>query len=115
MILCVLSPAGETTMYLLNRKYQQTFAAAAVAASFLVGAGSVQADDDFPKQSIKVGVMYDAGGASDYQARIATSEAKKYYGQSVVIVNKVGAGGMAGWNEFVTNVKPDGSELASYN
>jgi len=79
------------------------------------GISTALAAEDYPRKSIQVGVMYDAGGASDFQARVATSEAQKYYGQPVVIVNKVGAGGMTGWNEFVSNAKPDGYELASYN
>src|SRR5690625_3288051 len=79
------------------------------------GISTALAAEDYPRKSIQVGVMYDAGGASDFQARVATSEAQNYYGQPVVIVNKVGAGGMTGWNEFVSNAKPDGYELASYN
>lgn len=71
----------------------------------------------YPNKPIKLDVMYPPGGATDFQARIVTMLAgsKQFLGQPVVIVNISGAGGMVGWNQFVTSAKPNGYELAAYN
>ncbi|GAB3677747.1 tripartite tricarboxylate transporter substrate binding protein [Salinisphaera aquimarina] len=84
-------------------------AAIGFAASAAVGAAS------YPDHTIKMTVTYPPGGATDFQARIATEQAKKYLGQSIAIVNKPGAGGQIGWNEFVRSAEPDGYELSTYN
>lgn len=71
---------------------------------------SARAASSYPDKPVKLDVMYPPGGATDFQARIATMLAgnKEFLGQPMVIVNKTGAGGMTGWNEFVTSAKPDG-------
>lgn len=84
---------------------------------FAIIAPSYADAEDYPTKPVKLDVMYPPGGATDFQARIATMLAgnKEYLGQPMVIVNMPGAGGMSGWNEFVKNAKPDGYELAAYN
>src|SRR5680860_439811 len=81
-------------------------AAIGFVASAAVGAAS------YPDHTIKMTVTYPPGGATDFQARIATEQAKKYLGQSIAIVNKPDAGGQIGWNEFVRSAEPDGYELS---
>ncbi len=73
--------------------------------------------DGYPERPIGVMVAYGAGGATDFQARIVSmmSAQKDYLGQPIYIINRPGAGGRVGWNEFVTKAKPDGYRLAAYN
>jgi len=72
---------------------------------------------DYPDRPISVMVSYGAGGATDFQARIVTMVAgnEEYLGQPIVIINKPGAGGRAGWNWFATEAEADGYTLAAYN
>lgn len=71
----------------------------------------------YPEKPISMVVSYEPGGATDFQARIATMRAseKEYLSQPVVVINKPGAGGKVGWDQFVTRTKPDGYELSVYN
>jgi tripartite-type tricarboxylate transporter receptor subunit TctC len=86
----------------------------AVPVVFGLGAlGSVQAD--WPDRPLTVMIPYTAGGASDFQARIVTIPAEDELGQPVAIINRPGAGGQVGWNQFTQGARKDGSELAGYN
>ncbi len=62
-------------------------------------------------------VAYGPGGATDFQARIATlaSAKDKFIGAPIYIVNKPGAGGRKGWNWFASKASKDGYMLAAYN
>ena len=62
-------------------------------------------------------VAYGPGGATDFQARIATlaSAKDKFIGAPIYIVNKPGAGGRKGWNWFASKAPKDGYMLAAYN
>ncbi len=77
---------------------------------------SVQAED-FPDRPISLSVSYGAGGATDFQARIVTMVAgnEEYLGQPIVILNRPGAGGRKGWNQYASKAKTDGYELSAYN
>jgi len=72
---------------------------------------------DYPDRPISLMVAYSPGGATDFQARIVTMVAAndEYLGQPIVIINKPGAGGKVGWNQFADKAKADGYELAAYN
>ncbi len=105
----------------LKKKLSTLFISGFVAASLSAPA---MAEDGFPDRPISVVVAYGPGGATDFQARIVTmmagavdSEGKGKYlgGQPIVVINRPGAGGQVGWNNFVTKAKPTGYELASYN
>jgi tripartite-type tricarboxylate transporter receptor subunit TctC len=90
--------------------------ACSVSAAALLGIGlSAHAQSDYPDHPITVVVGYSAGGATDFQARIATMLADQYVGQPMVIVNKPGAGGQIGWNYLVTQAGKEGYDLAAYN
>ena len=97
---------------LLERRF-----AALVAATVMAVAAPLASAADYPERPIGLTVAYGAGGATDFQARIVTmmSAQEDYLGQPVYIVNKPGAGGQRGWNDFVTRARPDGYELAAYN
>ncbi len=72
---------------------------------------------DYPTRPVSLMVSYAPGGATDFQARIVTMVAtnEEYLGQPIVIINKPGAGGKVGWNDFAENAAKDGYELAAYN
>ncbi len=72
---------------------------------------------EYPDRPVSLMVAYSPGGATDFQARIVTMVAakKEYLGQPIVIINKAGAGGRVGWNQFATKAKKDGYELGAYN
>jgi tripartite-type tricarboxylate transporter receptor subunit TctC len=69
---------------------------------------------DFPRKSLQMIVAFPAGGGTDVGARILASLAEKEIGQSIVVVNKTGAGGQVGWTEF-SRARPDGYTLGFIN
>jgi len=71
------------------------------AAPSLVGAQA------FPTRSIELVVPYPPGGSSDALARAVAPTLEKELGQTVVVVNKPGAGGLVAAT-LVSKAKPDG-------
>src|SRR5262245_55776089 len=69
---------------------------------------------DFPRKSLQMIVAFPAGGGTDVGARILASLAEKEIGQSIVVVNKTGAGGQVGWTEF-SRARADGYTLGFIN
>ncbi|MCB2100510.1 MAG: tripartite tricarboxylate transporter substrate binding protein [Rhodobacterales bacterium] len=92
------------------------FAAAGVSFGLGLAAGPALADA-FPDHPVSLMVAYSPGGATDFQARIVTMMAAddKYLKQPIVILNRPGAGGKVGWNQFASKAKTDGYEMAAYN
>jgi tripartite-type tricarboxylate transporter receptor subunit TctC len=78
---------------------------------FAAGFAGAQA---FPTKPVQLMVAYPAGGSTDIAARIVASIAEKDLGQSIVVVNKGGAGGQVGWTEM-SRAKPDGYYLGFIN
>ncbi len=77
---------------------------------------------DYPERPIGVMVAYNPGGATDFQARIATLASAKEkdgkaisVGQPIYVTNKPGAGGRKGWNWFAAKAPKDGYMMAAYN
>ncbi len=68
----------------------------------------------YPVKPIQVIVPMAPGGASDLTARAMEKVSKQYLGQPLVIVNKVGASGVIGYNELV-NSKNDGYTIGISN
>lgn len=65
---------------------------------------------DWPSKPITVVVPYSAGGDGDLSARLWAEYAEKLLGQTVLVVNKTGGGGVTG-TSFAAAAKPDGYTL----
>ncbi|MCG7852663.1 MAG: hypothetical protein MIO92_09085, partial [Methanosarcinaceae archaeon] len=72
--------------------------------SLLMG-GAVAAD--WPKKPVKLLINFSAGGTTDVAARLMASKVEAIIGQTVVCMNKAGAGGTLGVSE-VARAKNDG-------
>jgi tripartite-type tricarboxylate transporter receptor subunit TctC len=84
-----------------------TIAAACMLAAGLAGPAPAQ---DYPTQTIRMIVSFGAGGGSDIIGRIIAQRMQEKLGQTVVVENRPGAGGMIG-NEAVANSAKDGYTL----
>ncbi len=80
----------------------------------LIGTGAAVATmggpalaQDFPRRTIQIIVAAAAGGPTDVGARILASVMEKDIGQSVIVVNKPGAGAQLGLTELARS-RPDG-------
>ena len=69
---------------------------------------------DYPTKPVQLMVAYPAGGSTDVAARIVAAIAEKELGQSIVVINKGGAGGQVGWTEM-SRQKPDGYYIGFIN
>ena len=62
---------------------------------------------DFPPEQIRIVVPYSAGGGTDVITRLVAQHMAEAWKVSIMIDNRVGAGGVVGSN-YVTQQKPDG-------
>ena len=83
--------------------------AAAAAATFAVG-GIALAQAPFPSRPVHVFVPYSAGGGVDILARTLGEAVSRQWGQSVVVENRPGAGGLVASQALVASA-PDGYTL----
>jgi tripartite-type tricarboxylate transporter receptor subunit TctC len=81
----------------------------AAGATMLAAAGSASAQP-FPSKPVHILVPYAAGGAVDILARTLGDAVSKTWGQSVIIENRPGAGGVIASQALVTS-PPDGYTL----
>ena len=90
--------------------------AAAVAGTFaaLIGFAHAQATDSYPDRPIKVVVPAAAGGVTDTPARVVTNRMRENLGQTFVVENQGGAGGILA-SENVKRASPDGYTLLYVN
>jgi tripartite-type tricarboxylate transporter receptor subunit TctC len=88
-----------------------------VAAGMIFFGFLVPVQAEWPDRPISMVVSYPPGGATDFQARIATMLAgnEDFLGQPIVIINKAGAGGQVGWNWVVERGTKDGYTMTAYN
>jgi tripartite-type tricarboxylate transporter receptor subunit TctC len=89
------------------REWFRAFAAVAVA---LLASGAASAQTGFPTKAVHIFVPYPAGGAVDVLARTLGDEVAKQWGQSVIIENRPGAGGVVASQALATS-PPDGYTL----
>ncbi|MEJ8812416.1 tripartite tricarboxylate transporter substrate binding protein BugE [Variovorax ureilyticus] len=90
----------------MNRRQWSAFAGAA--ALFAV-AGSSWAQN-YPNRPIELQVPFAPGGTTDIVARVISEPLGKALGQSVVVINKAGGGGIVGAAE-TARATPDGYKL----
>src|SRR5262249_48194311 len=79
----------------------------AVIATLCAGSAFAQA---YPTKPIKIIVPFAARGDNDVLMRIVAAPLSKFLGQTIVVDNKVGAGGAIGANE-TAHAAPDGYSL----
>src|ERR1043165_5616656 len=91
---------------MMNRGVLTIVLACAIAA----GGGLPALAQDYPTQNIKMIISFGPGGGSDIIGRIIAQRLQEKLGQSVVVENRAGAGGMIG-NELVANAPKDGYTL----
>ncbi len=82
-------------------------AGAAIAETGLLPA---RASTDWPTKPVRVVYSYPPGGTGEVAVRMITAGLAKIWGQSVVVENRPGAGGMIG-TEAVAKAPPDGHTL----
>ena len=70
-----------------------------------------QGDPAYPSKALRVIVPFAAGGTTDTSARLVSRELTKSLGQSVIVENRPGAGGLVG-TEAVLKLPADGYTLA---
>ncbi|MGZ5828635.1 MAG: tripartite tricarboxylate transporter substrate-binding protein, partial [Xanthobacteraceae bacterium] len=85
-------------------------AAAAWLAAVLAAPRPAAAQSDFPNQKITIYSGLAAGGGADLITRHYAAKLQEMSGQSVVVVNRPGAGGNLGAAAAATS-KPDGYTL----
>jgi tripartite-type tricarboxylate transporter receptor subunit TctC len=78
--------------------------------TMLAAGGSASAQSAFPSKPVHILVPYAAGGAVDILARTLGDAVSQTWGQSVVIENRPGAGGVIASQALVTS-PPDGYTL----
>src|ERR1700740_3000322 len=81
----------------------------AAVALFIVGGGA-SAQSPFPSRPVHIFVPYAAGGAVDILARTLGEVVSRQWGQSVVVENRPGAGGVVASQALATSA-PDGYTL----
>ena len=82
----------------------------AAALVLALAAGAPALADDYPTHPIRVIVPFAAGGAADAVARIVGKRVGETLGQTVVVEDRGGGGGVIG-TEIVKNAGPDGYTL----
>jgi len=97
-----------TTRFL--RKFA-TLAGAACIAFGIAAPAAQAAGNDYPNHTVELIVPYQPGGGTDALARAFADASRKHMSESIVIVNRPGAGGAIGWNEVIHS-RPDGYKLA---
>lgn len=83
---------------------------AVVCATAIVLFGAVSAQTPFPSRPVHIFVPYTAGGGVDILARTLGDAISRQWGQSVVVENRPGAGGIVASQALVTSA-PDGYTL----
>lgn len=84
---------------------RRTLLTASIAA--IPAGGGAHAQGDFPNRALRLIVAFPPGSINDVTARLIAPEMSRLLGQSVVVENRSGAGGLVG-TEAVVRAPPDG-------
>jgi tripartite-type tricarboxylate transporter receptor subunit TctC len=93
----------------MNRSWVLNVIAIVATLLVSVGLGHTQ---DFPTRPVTLVVPFAAGGTTDVGLRALAAATEKHLGQSIVIENRTGAGGVLGPLQMATNSAPDGYTIA---
>jgi tripartite-type tricarboxylate transporter receptor subunit TctC len=83
---------------------------AVAASAMLAASGIASAQSPFPSRSVHIFVPYPAGGGVDILARTLGDVVSRQWGQSVIVENRPGAGGVVASQALATSA-PDGYTL----
>jgi tripartite-type tricarboxylate transporter receptor subunit TctC len=86
------------------------FRIAAAAMAMFMASGIASAQSPFPSRAVHIFVPYSAGGGVDILTRTLADAVSRQWGQSVVVENRPGAGGVVASQALVTSA-PDGYTL----
>jgi tripartite-type tricarboxylate transporter receptor subunit TctC len=86
------------------------FRIAAAAVTIFTAVGTASAQSSFPSRPVHIFVPYAAGGGVDILARTLGDVVSRHWGQTVVIENRPGAGGVVASQALATS-QPDGYTL----
>src|SRR6202048_3722017 len=84
--------------------------AAAIVATIIAADGAASAQSAFPSKAVHIFVPYAAGGGVDILARTLGDVVSGQWGQTVVVENRPGAGGLVASQALVAS-PPDGTTL----
>jgi tripartite-type tricarboxylate transporter receptor subunit TctC len=86
------------------------FGIAAAAVAMLAAVGAASAQSPFPSKPVHIFVPYAAGGGVDILARTLGDVISRHWGQTVVVENRPGAGGVVA-SQALAAAPPDGYTL----
>src|SRR5215471_21488694 len=78
--------------------------------AFLAAAAPARAAEDYPARPIHLIIPFPPGGSNDVVGRVFANALSERLGQTLVVENRAGAGGVVG-TELAANAAPDGYTL----
>ena len=94
----------------ISRVVRAWLAAVAVFCALPAGIGPSQAQTKYPERPVRIIVPYGAGGVADVTTRLVAQKVSEAMGQTFVIENRPGAGGIVGAKALLAS-PPDGYTL----
>ena len=94
----------------ISRSVRAGLAAVAVFCALPAGIGPSQAQSKYPERPVRIIVPYGAGGVADVTTRLVAQKVSEAMGQTFVIENRPGAGGIVGAKAVLAS-QPDGYTL----
>ena len=94
----------------ISRSVRAWLVAVAVFCALLASMGPSQAQTKYPERPVRIIVPYGAGGVADVTTRLVAQKVSEAMGQTFVIENRPGAGGIVGAKALLAS-QPDGYTL----